>query len=235
MSIKKCVLLSVLLAVSSQSFADEKWKIRLRGIGIVPDDSSGQIIVNNTTAQGAGVEVDSAIVPELDITYMITPHWGVEAIAGIANHDVNIDGTPNAGSTLTAVGAGDGLKLYDTWVLPPTVTLQYHFLPNNNIRPYVGAGVNYTAFLADNASQQLETALGGPVKVSTENSWGWALQAGVDYDINESWYMNFDVKYIDINTSAKLGVNGGANAGTVLNVDVDVDPWVVGAGIGYRF
>lgn len=237
-SLKTCLLLSFLVAVPAQSYADtgdNKWKVRLRGIAIVPDDSSGQIIVNNTTAQGSGVEVDSAVVPELDLTYMITPHWGVEAIAGIANHDVNIDGAPNAGSTLAAVGATDGLKLFDTWVLPPTVTLQYHFMPHSNIRPYVGAGVNYTAFLADNATSQLEAAVGGPVKVSTENSWGWALQAGVDYDLNESWFVNLDVKYIDIDTAAKLGVNGGVNAGTVLNVDVDVDPWVIGAGIGYQF
>lgn len=133
------------------------------------------------------------------------------------------------------MGATDGFKLFDTWVLPPTITLQYHFLPENNIRPYVGAGVNYTAFLADNATSELEAAVGGPVKVSTEESWGWAFQAGLDYDINDSWFFNVDVKYIDIETSAKLGVNGGALAGTVLNVDVDVDPWVVGAGIGYRF
>ena len=95
--------------------------------------------------------------------------------------------------------------------------------------------MNYTAFLADNATSQLEAAVGGPVKVSTENSWGYAFQAGVDYDINDKWFLNADVKYIDISTAAKLGVNGGVNAGAVLNVDVDVDPWVMGVGIGYRF
>ena len=236
-AIRACLIMAFLLPVSSQSYAADydKWKIRLRGIAIAPDDDSGQIIVNNTTSQGSGVEVDAAFVPEFDLTYMITPHWGIEAIAGIANHDVNIDGTPNAGSTLTAVGATDGLKLFDTWVLPPTVTLQYHFLPESKIRPYVGVGVNYTAFLADNATSQLEAAVGGPVKVSTENSWGYAFQAGVDYDIDDKWFLNADVKYIDISTAAKLGVNGGVNAGTVLNVDVDVDPWVFGVGVGYRF
>ncbi|MEQ8939163.1 MAG: OmpW family outer membrane protein, partial [Gammaproteobacteria bacterium] len=98
-----------------------------------------------------------------------------------------------------------------------------------NIRPYVGVGVNYTATLFDDATDQLEAIL-GPVDVSSSNSWGYALQAGVDYDINESWFFNVDVKYIDINTTAKLGFNGGN-----LEVDLDINPFVVGAGVGYRF
>jgi outer membrane protein len=99
----------------------------------VPNDSSGQTFLGNTTGQGSAVSVDSSFVPEFDITYMLTPHWGIEAIAGIANHDVNVDGTSTG--VLAALAVSDGFKLFDTWVLPPTVTLRYHFLPENNIRP----------------------------------------------------------------------------------------------------
>lgn len=236
-AMKTCLMLAFLLSLSSQVYAADadydKWKIRLRGIAIVPDDSSTNVTLNQTTALGAGVSVDEAFVPEFDITYMITPHWGIEAIAGIANHDVNVDG--NDATLLVGLGATDGFKLFDTWVLPPTVTLQYHFLPESNIRPYIGVGVNYTATLFDDATDALEAAVGGPVKVSTDNSWGYAFQAGVDYDINDSWFLNADVKYIDIETTAKIGINGGALAGNALNVDVDIDPWVFGVGIGYRF
>lgn len=203
--------------------ADEKWKVRFRAIGIIPADDSDNVFLNQTTNTGLGVEVDEAFMPEVDITYMITPHWGVEAIASMANHDVNLKGS--------GLGLADGTKLFDTWVLPPTVTLQYHFMPNNNIRPYVGAGVNYTATLFDDADEGLEAALGGPVDVSSHNSWGWALQAGLDYDINESWFFNVDVKYIDMDTTAKLNIGGGNQ----LAVDVDINPFVVGAGVGYRF
>lgn len=212
---------------SSAIAADEKWKVRFRGIGIIPDDSSNNITANGTTALNAGVGVDDQFVPEFDITYMLTPNWGVEAIAGIAKHDVSING--NDGVLLTGLGINDGFEIFDTWVLPPTVLLQYHFLPNNNIRPYVGVGVNYTATLFDDATDQLEAIL-GPVDVSSSNSWGYALQAGLDYDINDSWFFNVDVKYIDINTTAKLGFTGGN-----LEVDLDVNPFVVGAGVGYRF
>jgi len=120
-------------------------------------------------------------------------------------------------------------------VTPPAVTLQYHFLPENAFRPYLGAGVNYTAFLGDNATAIAETAFGGGIKVSTENVWGHVIQFGMDYDFSESWYLNLDIKYIDMDTSAKLGVTSGALAGNVLNVDVDVDPWIIGIGVGYEF
>lgn len=207
--------------------ADEKWKVRLRGIGVLPDDSSNNIS-GSLGGLNAGVGVDESFVPELDVTYMITPNWGVEAIAGIAEHDVSISGND---ATLLGIGPGigDGFKIFDSWVLPPTVLLQYHFMPNNHIRPYVGVGVNYTATLFDDATDQLEAIL-GPVDVSTSNSWGYALQVGMDYDINESWFFNVDVKYIDIDTTAKLGFTGGN-----LEVDLDINPFVVGAGIGYRF
>ena len=224
----------ILVLMGQPSFADtDKWKVRLRGIGIIPLDDSTTVLAGNTTSQGSGVTIDESFVPELDITYMVTPHIGIEAIAGMANHTVSIDGTSTA--TLAALGANDGFEIFDTWVLPPTVTLQWHFFPESNIRPYIGAGVNYTATFGDNATAELESAVGGPVKVSTENSWGLAAQFGLDYDINGNWYFNIDVKYIDIDTHAKLGVNGGANAGTVLNVDLDVDPIVIGAGIGFSF
>lgn len=198
------------------------WIVRLRGIGIVPDDSSSVVSLNGAGLAGTGVSVDSQPTPELDITYMFHRHWGVEVIAGTANHDVSLEG--NIGPVAA------GTKLFDTWVLPPTVTLQYHFLPENKFRPYVGLGVNFTTFLAEDASGALEAALGGPVNVSMSNSWGWAAQAGMDVHLRDNWFLNFDVKYIDINSTAKLRTPAG-----LLAVDVDIDPWVLGAGIGYRF
>ena len=221
--------------------------VRFRGISITPDDDSHQVRVAGlgtvqslNGGESSRVNVESAIVPELDITYMLTDYIGVEVIAGIANHDIELqdDGlstlvgalVPGAGSELT-----DGFKIFDTWVLPPTVTLQYHFTPSSKIRPYAGVGVNYTAFLWDDATTRLEQAVGGPVHVNTRNGWTWALQAGVDIDWKDNWFFNIDVKYIDIDTEASLFLNGGPLAGTNLRVNTNVSPFVIGAGIGYRF
>ncbi len=212
--------------------ADSKWRIRGRVIGLIPDDSSTHINLEAGAARiplNAGVSVDESVVPELDVTYMITPHFGIEAIAGIAKHDVSIDGSD---TTLTGLGVTDNMKIFDVWVLPPTVTLQYHFRPNAGIRPYAGFGVNYTAMLWNDASDRLERTLNSSVDIDTSSSWGWAAQFGVDWDIGGNWFANIDVKYVDVETTASLLVKG---LGAGLRVDLDIDPWVVGAGIGYRF
>lgn len=227
---KGCLLAIVFctLLPYAHAWADQgDWIVRLRGLAIVPNDSSGLISLNNAPQPGTGVNVDTQFIPELDITYMFHRNWGVELIAGVANHNVGMKG---------AIGpVTNGMRLFDTWVLPPTVTLQYHFLPDNNIRPYVGFGVNYTTFFSEKSSNALERAVGGPVNVNVQDSWGWAAQAGMDIQIRDNWFFNIDLKYIDISTTAKLDIKGGGLAGSRLKVDVDIDPWVVGAGIGYRF
>lgn len=212
------------------------WLVRARGIAIATDDDSGRIRLEaggtSTALDGSGVGVDTAIVPELDVTYMVTDHIGIEAIAGIAIHDVDLEGP---GAVLSGLGLTDGFKIFDTWVLPPTVTVQYHLMQDSRFRPYLGIGVNYTAFLWNDATDRLETAVGSPVDVDMDNGFTWAAQAGADVDIDERWYFNIDVKYIDIDSTASLLIKNGPLANTGLRVNADINPWVVGAGIGLRF
>ncbi len=225
--------LSLLSGVARAEAGD--WLVRARGIGIITNDSSGRIHLEaggvSTLLDGSGVGVDTSFVPELDVTYMVTDNIGVEAIAGIAIHDVHLEGP---GAVLSSLGFTDNFKIFDSWVLPPTVTVQYHFMQENNIRPYVGVGVNYTAFLWNDATDQLEDAV-GPVDVDMDNRFTWAAQIGADVDINDKWYFNVDVKYIDMDSTASLYIKNGPFANTGLRVDVDINPWVVGAGIGLRF
>ena len=114
-------------------------------------------------------------------------------------------------------------------MLPPTLTLQYHFAPDGPIRPYVGAGLNYTIFYSEDASSGLEAAV-GKTKVHMKDSFGWAAQAGVDIDITPKVFLNLDVKYIDIDTTARLATT----AAGVQKVKVSLDPLVFGVGVGMR-
>lgn len=214
------------------SAADSRWRVRGRVIGVIPDDDSGHIFLEaggTSTELTNGVSVDSQWVPELDVTYMITPHFGIEAIAGMTRHDIHIDGND---PLLGSLGVVDDMKIFDVWVLPPTVTLQYHFRPSARLRPYAGVGVNYTAMLWNDATDRLERTLGSAVDVDTSSSWGWAGQFGFDYDLGGNWFANVDVKYIDIDTTASLQVQ---RLGAGLRVNADIDPWVVGVGVGWRF
>lgn len=191
--------------------------VRGRFIVVAPQDGSSGI---TPAFPNDGVSIDTAYAPEIDFTYMLTNNIGLELIAATTKHSATgKSGTP------AAVG-----KLLDTWVLPPTLTLQYHFAPDGGFRPYVGAGLNYTIFYNERAASSLEAAVGA-TDVSLSNSFGWALQAGADIPLNDSLFLNFDVKYIDMDTTARLRTTAAGEQ----QVRVDINPIVVGFGIGMRF
>lgn len=190
-------------AIASSAFATNDFKagdfmLRARAVGVVPQESSDMNI-------DAKVKVDNSVVPELDLTYFFTPNISAELIAAVTPHDVQ---------TTTGVDAGS------SWLLPPTLTLQYHFTQLESIKPYVGAGVNYTHFFNEDA--------GALNAVKYKDSFGAALQAGVDIPLRDNWYANLDVKKVFINTTATFSPSG-------VRADVDIDPWLIGVGIGYKF
>ena len=189
---------------------------RLRGIMVSPNEDSGSVL---PAFPGEEVSVDNSVMPEVDVTWMASDHIGFELIAATTKHTAS-------GNTGTTGSIG---QLASTWVLPPTLTVQYHPVASGPVRPYVGAGVNYTLFYSEDASSGLETAV-GPTNVDLEDSLGWALQAGIDIDLTDRVFLNFDVKYIDIDTTATLRTTG---AGT-QTVDVSLDPFVFGVGIGTK-
>ncbi|MGD1934738.1 MAG: OmpW family protein [Candidatus Phaeomarinobacter sp.] len=189
---------------SAEDGVSEKspWQVRARIIGVIPDEDS------DVTPNIGSIDVDAAVVPEIDISYFFTPNIALELIAATSPHDVEVD-----------LNGGGTLDLGDVWVLPPTLLLQYHFMPDGQVRPYVGAGINYThPYNADDTAA---------TSVDYEGGFGWALQAGVDVPIGGNWSWNLDVK--------KIFVEIEATVNSAVKADVDLDPWVVGTGIGYRF
>jgi outer membrane protein len=175
------------------------WLVRLRAISILPQVSTGGAL--NTL----DVNVNNATVPELDFTYMIRDDIGVELILGTSRHQVT-----------SSIGDLGGVG-----VLPPTLLLQYHFNHAGQVRPYVGAGVNYTYFYNDKLKA-------GDTQVSIKrSSFGPALQAGVDVQVTKTLFVNADVKKIWMRTSASAdGVDLGS---------LKINPWVLGIGVGMKF
>ncbi len=177
----------------------ERWIIRLRAINVDPDESS------TVTGLAADVSAEDAFTPELDFTYFFTKHVAAELILATSKHDM---------------AANNGTNLGDVWVLPPTLTAQYHFNPEGTWRPYLGAGLSYIFYYNEDP--------GAVTSIEYENGFGYALQAGMDIGLDENWALNFDVKKVYHNTD--VSINGGA-----IRADVDLDPWIFGVGVAYRF
>lgn len=180
----------------------ERFQVRLRVINVLAD-GDGTVKEN-----GLETDVEAQITPEVDITYFITENIAAELIAATSEHRIQ-------------AGAFD---VGDAWILPPTLTLQYHFTPDNKFSPYVGAGLNYSLFYGEDSGAAFND-------LDVDGGVGYAVQAGFDYWIDDHWGVNLDAKYINLDID--VDVNLGA---TALNADnVDLDPFIIGAGISYRF
>ncbi|MBN9448597.1 MAG: OmpW family protein [Bosea sp.] len=184
------------------------WMIRGRALVVMPQESAS-LRMGGAPIVGGDVSISTSVVPELDITYFFTRNLAVELILGVTPHNVK------------GAGALAGARIGSAWLLPPTLTLQYHFDPIGAFKPYVGAGINYTVFFD-------EKAKGGFTSFNLKDSFGFALQAGVDIMLDKHWGINFDVKKLFL--EPKVKVNGGAISGKVK-----IDPWIFGTGITYKF
>ncbi|ANT54492.1 OmpW/AlkL family protein [Mesorhizobium amorphae] len=194
------------LAGASVTEWPSPWQVRLRALGVITKDSG---YVNGVP--GSGLSYSDTLTPELDISYFFTDNIAAELILGTTY--ANIDGQGTIG------GLG---KVGKVWLLPPTLTLQYHFTDLGAFRPYVGAGVNYTIFYNQDA--------GSADALKVKNTFGTALQVGFDYMVDQHWGVNFDVKKLFLKPNFDVTVDGAKLTGKAA-----LDPWLIGAGVTYRF
>ncbi|TVS12254.1 MAG: OmpW family protein [Wenzhouxiangella sp.] len=200
------------------------WLVRV-GLGHVnPDTSSGNLAVAGSELPGYQIDVGSNTRPIVNLTYFVTDHIGLEVLAAWPfDHDIDGAGVLD--------GAG---KLGDTEHLPPTLSLQYHFMPGAAFRPYAGIGLNYTNFFSTSTTDTLDGALGGPSSMSIKDSWGIALQVGADFDITDTLFLNLDLRYIEIEADARIRTQ--TPDGVVRSrIKADIDPLVFSAAVGFRF
>jgi outer membrane protein len=175
--------------------------VRARAIAMVPDEDT----YDDTIGSGEG-QLSNDVVPEVDLSYFLTDNIALELIAATTQHDLD--------------WSNPSLDAGSVRLLPPTLTLQYHFMPESRWSPYVGAGINYT-FFYDSKPGQFNS-------VKYDDGFGYAFQAGFDYAISGPWSVNLDVKKIFLDTD--VSINNGANTSKA-----HLDPWVFGLGLGYRF
>ena len=225
-SLSRAVLASLLASTALPAFAADiparskapapilaepsPWMIRVRAISVLPRDSASVTV--GTGAPTSSLKASDSVIPELDISYFFTKNIAAELILGVSPH--NVKGT--------GALAGQG-TIGRTWLLPPTLTLQYHFTDFGAFKPYVGAGPNYT-FTFNNDPK------GGFTAFKVKNAPGFAVQAGFDYMLDKNWGLNIDVKKFWLRPDAT-----GATGGSPVTAKVRLDPWMISTGIVYRF
>ena len=237
--------------VSADVFAYEAGEIFIRtgAVTVAPDESSDGLAVpaldgvngfnGNAALGGTGVEVDDNTQLGLTVNYMLSGSLGIELLAATPfTHDITAD--------LGGLGKVDA---GETKHLPPTVSLVWYPMGSNGqISPYVGAGINYTVFFEEDVSADLEAGLAGvadavtgasvglpspvPLELELEDSFGLALQMGVDVALDEKWHLNASVRWIDINTEAEIT---SALGSTITIDDIELDPLVYQINVGYKF
>ena len=158
----------------------------------------------NGDSTGLGLSMNNKWIPEVDVSYFFNPNLAVELILTVPQKQTLSSSVLNA-------------KVGTFKHLPPTLLAQYHF-PMNGFKPYVGAGINYTRF---NSVDLL------PGVTMDKDSWGPALQVGVDIPLSKGVYLNLDLKKVMIRTDVKLA---GAKIG-----EFKADPLLFGVGLGWRF
>ena len=180
--------------------ANSPWMLRARAVHL---DSA------NKDSTGLNLSVNNKTMPEVDVSYFFTPNVAAELILTYPQkHDLRSNGN----------------KIGTVKHLPPTLLAQYHFTQFGALKPYVGAGINYTRFSGVNFDPAVVAALDPSVK---KNSWGAALQVGFDYALDKNWSLNLDVKKVQIKTDVR---SFGNKVGSFK-----ADPLLVGVGVGYRF
>lgn len=196
---KVALLVAASLMAPAAAFAHQAGDILVRG---------GAVMVSPTTGTEDTLDVQSNTQLGLTLSYMVTDNWGIELLAATPfSHSVELGGT----------------EVAKVKHLPPSLMAQYYFgNAQSKVRPYIGAGVNYTFFFDEDGKGPLSGT-----NVNADDSWGLAAQAGVDMAVTENLFVNGSVWYMDIDTD--VTVNG-------VHVDnTNIDPIGLMVGLGYRF
>ena len=193
-------------AAQADVFKD-KLSVKVGVMGVLPDESAAIRPI------GGAVDISDEYLPAVNLDYKINDALSVEAICCVAPHRVQ--------AVRTAVGTVD---LGKVTLFPPTVTLKYHFFNDAPVKPYVGAGINVTAFFD-------EKLPAGPVTgADYDTTVGGALQLGVDIPLGPRTFLNLDVKKVWIEPKVKLTTALGP-----VEADVKINPVVAFVGLGWKF
>ena len=220
---KSLLAIALLSSLSTVALANQAGDILIRGgiTSINPDSNRSSVFLDSGSGfanSGLQVSVDDDAQLGLNFVYFFNSNWAIELLASTPfDHDIEL----RSGTTTTT--------LADVKHLPPTLSALYYFDTGSAFKPYVGLGINYTIFFDDRFTD--DNLAGGFSDLDLDNSFGYSVQVGADYDLGNNWSVNVSARYIDISTDATFKVGETTNG----TASVDIDPMVYSVMLGYTF
>lgn len=213
---------AIALPFATPAAAQEAGDIQIKGFvtGVLPDGAITEVETDLIgLPAGSQTEASDSVVPTVAIEYFVSPNFSLETICCVTPHDV------------TGAGTIAGAELIDdAIILPASLTAKYHFNLGGGIKPYVGAGATYFMIFSEDVGA--DAAAFGATDVDLSDEFGFLLQGGVDIALNDRGLgLSLDAKRYFVGTTATFR----AGQTVALQSEHDLDPWVVSAGLAYRF
>lgn len=198
-------LIALMASVTSSYAAiNRDWQLTLRATEIM-----AQSPVHSSMMPGQA-HMGSKLIPDVSLRYYFSPHWALDFMPGFAKLETSWE------------HHGQRRALGRVKAFSPVLTLEYQFRPQQNLSPYIGAGPAYIHFFDS------DTPAGSMVKY--QDQWGWALQAGMDYQMTSRLKLNLDIKRVAARAEIK-----NHQGPITIPASGRFTLWMVGVGLGYRF
>lgn len=210
------------LAIGPAAHAQEAGKIQVKllGTAVLPDGKITEVKKDLVGIGSTNTDANDNYVPTLAIEYFFTPNISIETICCLTEHDVDATSGPLAPGELVA----------DAKILPATLTVKYHLPTGAGLKPYVGAGPTYFIFIDEKPGATVKAAL---PRQKMDDTFGFVLQAGVDVPLGTKGFgLSLDAKRYFLRPDAHWYLPNGTEA---IVTHHKLDPWVLSAGVAYRF
>lgn len=216
-------LLIASAAVQAQEVGETK--ARTRVLQIQPRGTGSDI---NWQYDGvmadSGTRLNNSTTASFDVVYPLTPRWSLEFDVPMpARHDVQVRSAALAAVVPETIGS--------VQMMPLMLLLQYNLMPTGKIQPYLGIGGHYTLFSNSTTSGGMQNAYALTSDLKFSNKGGLAMQAGADFALGESWFLNVDIKYLNLKTNISFNTSKKGTG----QIDFEINPLIFGLGVGKKF
>lgn len=235
---KTFLALALLSSLSTTAIANQAGDLLIRGGLTMAAPSSNQAtVLLDGAATPLSISVDDNTQLGLNLVYFFDSNWAVELLAATPfTHDVVLHDPEGVTSSIYGIDL-NGATLAEVSHLPPTLSALYYFDTGSAFKPYVGVGLNYTVFFDEEFTSTPQAA--GFSNLELDGSFGYSVQVGLDYELDQNWSINVSARYIDISTEAIFDLDNALEVPDGLvgkgSASVAVDPMVYSIMLGYKF